>query len=112
MHQLEFKAQILKDDLELKKRDWDEAKFIEDLESGRIVAIKSPIASVSTGDWMRKVEGPIAAFARSNKIQILRFHSYPNTNWDVCVWEKDALRMRRFVNSLTVDPHSSTATVK
>jgi hypothetical protein len=101
VHQLEFDAQRWNDDSEVTKRDRDEGKFIEDVNSGKIVAIKCPIASESSGDWMRKVEAPIAVFARSNHIQILRFRTWPNTNTDVCVWKKDAPRVRSFVESLT-----------
>jgi hypothetical protein len=100
-NQLEFYAQTVKDDLALKKRERDEAKFVEGIENGKIIAIKCPIASVSTGDWMRNVERPICAFARTNHIEILRFRAWPNTNTEVCVWKKEADRMRGFVDSLT-----------
>jgi len=110
-HQFEFEAQLMKDDFELRKRGRDEAKFAEDLESGKIVAIKCPVASVSTGDWMRKVEWPIFFFARTNHIEILRFQGIAGTN-HVCVWTEDAPRMTTFVNSLTNQPKALPPLVK
>lgn len=85
--------------IEKHAREVKEANFQRDLASGKVVAIVLP--EVLPDEIMSKVEIPISDFARSNRIEILRYQRlYPHSPREVCVWAKDVPQIRSFVNLL------------
>jgi hypothetical protein len=79
----------------------ERSRIEEALKDGRAIALRCP--DVPYDEWAARVEQPIAAYARSNKIEVIRFqnvHNAANPNAEVCVWAKDAERMRQFVKTL------------
>jgi hypothetical protein len=69
-------------------------------ERGQAVRIRLPHRDINTGQWMQ-LERALGQFARSNKVEIIRFENAGSELASVCVWAKDAAAMRRFVASFT-----------